>query len=105
MPPLAPLSRQTDQLTVTDAGGKVDIDLTPVQGQPPPSAGQRVLERQLEERLAVAAAQGPPGATGPRPEQSLEQVLGKLNTGTVAEPLLGEEILEALVRRLTLRFT
>ncbi len=103
--PLAPLSRQADELAVTDASREVDIDLTAVQRQPPPAAGQCVLERQFEERLAVVAAQGPAGAAGSRPEQRLEQVVAKLHAGAIAEPLVGEEVLEALVRRLVLRFT
>jgi len=55
--PRAPLSRQADQLAVTNAGGEVDIDLTAVQRQPPPASGQSVLKRQFEERLTVVAAQ------------------------------------------------
>src|SRR5450755_2774590 len=102
---LAPLSRQADQLTVTNPGGEVDADLTAVQRQPPPAAGQRVLERQFQQRLAVAAAPGPAGAVGTRPKQRLEKVPAELHMAVVAEPVLSEEVLEALLRRLVLRFT
>src|SRR5580658_4439442 len=78
-PALGSLSGQADQLPVTNAGGKVDGDLTAVQRQPPPSARQRVLEREFQERLAIAAAHRPVGTAGARPEQGLEQVLAELH--------------------------
>ena len=92
--PLAPLSRQADQLAVTNAGREVDGDLTAVQRQAPPAAGQRVLERQLEQRLAVVAAQRPAAVAQSHPEQRLEQILAKLHMGTVGEPLVGEEVVQ-----------
>ncbi len=99
IPTVPPLSRQADQLAVTNAAREVDVDLMAVQGQPPPAASQRVLKRQVEKRLAVATTQGSAGVSGPCPEQGLEEVITELHAGAICEPLVGDEVLEALLRR------
>ena len=80
------LSGQPNQLAVAHSGGKVDVDLTVVERQPAASSLQRVLQRQLEQRLAVGASQRPAGAppraaAEPASEQPLEQVVAELRPG------------------------
>ena len=99
------LPGKANQLAVAHSGGEVDVDLTVIERQPAASSLQRVLQRQLEQRLAVVASQRPAGRAAPAPppptsEQPLEQVVAELHPGVVtAEPLAGEELLEVRVRR------
>src|ERR1700722_9949416 len=56
------LSGQTNQLAVAHSGGEVDVDITLIERQPAASSLQRVLQRELEQRLAVLASQRPAAA-------------------------------------------
>jgi hypothetical protein len=49
------LSGEANQLAVADSGREVDVDLTLIERQPAASSLQRVLQRELEQRLAVVA--------------------------------------------------